>query len=374
MSQADFQAQIISEAAVLTTTTYLELAATALFFYDYLLTFAQEVKCIWARKPTGASFLFALNRYAVFVNRLVRLVQLMSWKGFLEKDADRTWVLPHLLLGWALMPATLQVQRNMEAIAGFSALRMYAIYGKDRRILAFVLTLGLVNPCVNIYYNTTLMFQAMPPPFKGCGQESSLDVTNGNQTTDLALMRHSPSSYHPTTVVLFGAIFTILFESIVLALTWNRTADIWTMLRKRQSHTGLVELLCRDGTIYFLVLLVLTGLSMISIRDQMFNNMPAITDTLTSICLARFMLNLRSIGLKSGRLTSSSSGSTLPYGDLKFATCRFVGNLGAPLSVAPVSVAEDEHDLNNPQVLQEALDRHEVCDDPLMEGIVMEME
>lgn len=86
------------------------------------------------------------------------------------------------------------------------------------------------------------------------------------------------------------------------------------------------------------------------------------------------MLNLRSIGLRSGRLTSSSSGSTLPYGDLKFATCRFVGNLGAPLSIAPVTVAEDEHDLNNPQVLQEALDQHEVCDDPLMEGIIMEVE
>lgn len=69
--------------------TFFIITFVALFFYDYLLTFAQEVKCIWARKPTGASFLFALNRYAVFVNRLVRLVQLMSWKGFLEKDADR---------------------------------------------------------------------------------------------------------------------------------------------------------------------------------------------------------------------------------------------------------------------------------------------
>ena len=67
---------------------HLKLAPTALFFYDYLLTFAQEIKCIWARKPTGASFLFALNRYAVFVGRSVRLVQLMSWHGFLEKDAD----------------------------------------------------------------------------------------------------------------------------------------------------------------------------------------------------------------------------------------------------------------------------------------------
>ena len=86
------------------------------------------------------------------------------------------------------------------------------------------------------------------------------------------------------------------------------------------------------------------------------------------------MLNLRSIGLKSGRLTTTMGSTTLPYTDLKFATCRWVGNLGAPLSIAPVTVAEDEHDLNNQHVLQEALDQHEVCDDPLMEGIVMEMD
>ena len=79
---------------------------------------------------------------------------------------------------------------------------MYAIYGKSRSILALVLTLGLVNPVVNIvstlplfitgrefhnrllqYYNTTLSFQAMPPPFRGCGQQSSLN----SSTADLVL-------------------------------------------------------------------------------------------------------------------------------------------------------------------------------------------
>lgn len=60
----------------------------ALFCYDYLLTFAQEVKCIWSRKLTGASLLYVLNRYAVLLNRLVRLIQLISWKGFTEAEAD----------------------------------------------------------------------------------------------------------------------------------------------------------------------------------------------------------------------------------------------------------------------------------------------
>lgn len=33
---------------------------------------------------------------------------------------------------------------------GFSALRMYAIYNKSRRVLALLLLMGIVNPCVSI--------------------------------------------------------------------------------------------------------------------------------------------------------------------------------------------------------------------------------
>ena len=47
-------------------------------------------------------------------------------------------------------PANYDVITFLLSHVGFSALRMYAIYEKDRRILACVLTLGLVNPCVNI--------------------------------------------------------------------------------------------------------------------------------------------------------------------------------------------------------------------------------
>lgn len=110
---------------------------------------------------------------------------------------------------------------------------------------------------------------------------------------------------HVIHTVLFGAIFTIVFESIVLALTWNRTAEVWMNLRRLKINTGLVALLWRDGSYWLFlpgyciscprfiqersisclcyvifyrsyllnalihsVLLTLTCLSMLSIRDQ----------------------------------------------------------------------------------------------------------
>lgn len=86
------------------------------------------------------------------------------------------------------------------------------------------------------------------------------------------------------------------------------------------------------------------------------------------------MLNLRAIGLKSGRLGGTSS-SSLGYGDVKFAHCNaIVGNLGAPVSVSSPPLSADDDDFHDDRVLQEQLDLQDVSDDPFMEGIVMEME
>lgn len=41
--------------------------SVALLVYDYLLTFGREVELYWKMKPTGASVLFAFNRYLTIV-------------------------------------------------------------------------------------------------------------------------------------------------------------------------------------------------------------------------------------------------------------------------------------------------------------------
>lgn len=176
-----------------------------------------------------------LNRYVVMSNRIARLIQLKSWRGFTPQHADqvsnlvfhgahftdsRTAVVvrpvvlcvrvPNSSSGcscnvawrWSEVATILMylsiAGTSVDSISfsyvlrpsGFSALRMYAIYGRDRRILSLVTVMGVINPIVNIvgylplprspftnefqYYNTTLSFQAMPPPFTGCGQSGAL--------------------------------------------------------------------------------------------------------------------------------------------------------------------------------------------------------
>lgn len=61
---------------------------TALFIYDYILSFSLEVKCIWQRRFSKATALYVLNRYAVMSNRIVLLIELKSWRGVDVKHAD----------------------------------------------------------------------------------------------------------------------------------------------------------------------------------------------------------------------------------------------------------------------------------------------
>ena len=49
---------------------------SVILFYDYLITFGDEVQLFWRRKWTGATVLFILNRYIVL---LVHIISLCSF-------------------------------------------------------------------------------------------------------------------------------------------------------------------------------------------------------------------------------------------------------------------------------------------------------
>ncbi|KAI0337391.1 hypothetical protein BDW22DRAFT_1349194 [Trametopsis cervina] len=316
---------------------YLEVAASTLFFYDYLLTLPQEIKCVWQRPKHGAAVLFFVNRYVVFFNRLIRLVQTVSWSGETENNAD---VICNVV--WRVSEGCTIIMYLLVAV--FATLRMYAVWGKDMKIGGCILILGLVYPLVNTYFVTTLSLSALAPPFTGCGQQTTLNFPSA----DLLFF-------------LFGTVFAILFECVIIALTWTKTLDIQRVLRRKSmgAHRSTSYLILRDGTTYFLTLLSFNILSLLSIRVefphkltrvslQAFNNVPAITDTLTSMLITRFILNLRE-DFMAAQDGSSSSLHPSNMSDLRFAarrSTRLIGNLGAPVYVddynASLSEGEDD--------------------------------
>lgn len=83
------------------------------------------------------------------------------------------------------------------------------------------------------------------------------------------------------------------------------------------------------------------------------------------------MLNLRSVHLRSNKLHSSLSTS-LAFSDPRFAS-SLVGNIGAPIAFAvPAASARGAFDDDDDDMEETVI--HEVSEDPLMTGIVMEMD
>lgn len=62
---------------------------TGLIYFDYLLTFPNEIKCIWKRERIdGGTILLGIIRYATLLDATIRLVYLMSWVTQSEAEAD----------------------------------------------------------------------------------------------------------------------------------------------------------------------------------------------------------------------------------------------------------------------------------------------
>lgn len=62
--------------------------STVLCCYEHIITFGEEVRCVWGRRISGASALFLVNRYATLTLSLAGLVQVVPWSKALPKELD----------------------------------------------------------------------------------------------------------------------------------------------------------------------------------------------------------------------------------------------------------------------------------------------
>ncbi|KAI9067876.1 hypothetical protein FKP32DRAFT_1562917 [Trametes sanguinea] len=110
---------------------------TALFCYDYCLTFGREVQLVWRRRFSTSSVLFFGARYPAVFSTIFVIMDMTSWKGMSD------WVLHSL----------------------FSGLRVYALWDRNTWILAAVLLLGMVNPVISIVGTASLDDRQLPDLF-----------------------------------------------------------------------------------------------------------------------------------------------------------------------------------------------------------------
>lgn len=124
---------------------FLALSASALCCYEHVITLADEVRCIWRRRVSGATILFLVNRYAILVLSVASIVNIVRWE-----DGPGAYVSQGKICSTVIVLVDVCSVLVNIAYAAFAALRMCALCGLSKRVFTIVLTIGLVNPLAQI--------------------------------------------------------------------------------------------------------------------------------------------------------------------------------------------------------------------------------
>ncbi|KAM5541392.1 hypothetical protein V8D89_004946 [Ganoderma adspersum] len=156
-------------------------------------------------------------------------------------------------------------------------------------------------------------------PFAGCVEVDLMSPTLGKRLT------------------IASRVGLIAADSLLILITWFSLSRNGTKLGLTFRTATLAEVLLRDGTIYFVVLVVLNVLhlafSLISVAVpalEITSDMTAFTDPLTAILVQRFLIHLQSANHRALDLDSSQMGTAVQQSK-SLVFNRVMGSLGGSI-------------------------------------------
>ncbi|KJA15539.1 hypothetical protein HYPSUDRAFT_48303 [Hypholoma sublateritium FD-334 SS-4] len=289
------------------------IAATSLLAWDHIITLHAEISKMWPKKLSAPTVLYFLLRYGTLLEK-VAVMLLASW-----------YMTPHscnVAVRFQIFPMVLRTF----AFNMFSAIRVYALMGNKFPLAIFVLLLCLPS--------------LITPAYVYAHDWSPGVNVYGCQLNYLA----SPTVHDR--IRISGILADLLAEIIVIAVTVRKTLHIRNNLptdgtSKLPSVSGL---LLRDGTLYFVALLLLSiGDMLVLIFDHVpeavvgytYWVVPYYTPVFRTIVICRFLLTLRSIYQGDDEDDYEKS----QIGTLRFGS-RVVGNMGASIDASPIRFAD----------------------------------
>ncbi|KAI0794592.1 hypothetical protein C8Q74DRAFT_1445916 [Fomes fomentarius] len=311
---SDDNAGFIAEYNSLVLNAYCAVAAATFIFYEYIITFTEEVELFWRRGSSGATFLFLTNRY------LVLAINIVSISGFASLSDKSCSLLaraaialePLQYIGWAV----------------FSGLRSYALTRNH-----FISILVFLLSCVPIgadYSFFRFNVDGVNIPVVGC---------TGTYTMSADVI---------SKFVIGTRTSLIVADLILIYETWSVIGRKGGIPSHRSHSFGSV--LLYYGVFYFGVLfvmnvlhLVLTKLAIDTPLDSA-SNVSAFTEPITATLISRFLLQLHSARKRTLHIDSHSrlGESTSRLETLVFE--RAVGSIASSLSPEDIDYLEDEHD------------------------------
>ncbi|RPD73180.1 hypothetical protein L226DRAFT_614405 [Lentinus tigrinus ALCF2SS1-7] len=319
MSSGDDAAALIATVDALRTASYCSVVVAVVVIYEYSITVGREVRLFWGKKITGAAILFFLNRYIVL--------------GF------NTYALANssIPVSDVVCSRTVQANRALQIAqyipwAVFTGLRAFALCRSwFLSLLAFALS--MVSVVINLV-DYAFGVGGVNVSLFGC-------ITVEGISLDLAKKGSVP------TLTILSRTCLISADALLVGITWSRLSR--RGLRHVESTNLFTEVLLRDGTLYFIILLIMNSLhltfSLLAIAGvplQAVSLIPLFTEPLTANLISRFLLNLQSVNQKvTGEDFQTTHGGSGDHAD-SLVFQRVVGSIASSFDPS-LGYEDDEH-------------------------------
>jgi len=239
-------------------TNYVAFFGFTVLVWDHIITFGDEVECIWRRKKNLLVYLFLLNRYFTPLGFIVNITAYLSqWppevcKKFVRYEGSCTII-------------------AIEVVALMMLMRIKALYEGQWKVIGFVASMLALETAVNAWL-----------------------MTHGEAVT------HTGSVYGCTMIfdpklkayASLSAWLPLIYDTIVIVLTLHKCREPV----KQKTASYIVRALVRDGLLYYSVIFTINVILaiMIATASPGIKNIAAqLEQLLTVAMMSRITLSLK---------------------------------------------------------------------------------
>ncbi|KAF8531924.1 hypothetical protein JB92DRAFT_2847579 [Gautieria morchelliformis] len=265
-------------------TTYNTVAASMFTFWDYLLTFGDEVDLVWRSPFSWVTIMFYVIRYLTFFIRIAHLVFCTNAFGVVHVTASdcTIWRWFQVLSGQFLFCA----------IEILLITRVFAFYGRKKSLLAVLLLLlaAELSAMISLVAISLPMEVAKPNPIPHIHAAPCIGISQPKMFSSLWVP-------------------PLIMQSILFVLLLGRY--FWTREETRPGSSSVLGVFFRDHAWAFLLIFAVCLWATLSyeLTDHLGEVALTWTYTVLGFCGSRLILNLRSAGRegKGGNATFEDS-------------------------------------------------------------------
>ncbi|KAL4243693.1 hypothetical protein ABKN59_010560 [Abortiporus biennis] len=320
-------------------------ACATILIYDSTITFGEEVNYVWSQKLNLASWIFIRNRNLNIIAALLALaanlvetdnkIMYVFLTKFINYSSSSTmYSSTNSCLAINDMWSTLAVVTQL-IIFVFFTIRIWAIWHHHWLPLVVLAPLALLYTSLNIWFSAIgQLVWISPRPGGQCHWRWNASRSMLQRQVHFI---HQSSIYltqPPLSLNITLEISALGFAFGVIVGTLLKTMGILKAARMAGIKSPITYLVIRDGSLYALIVLLPTVATIVVdlLGAPGLNVIVNLGPTITSVCVSRFILDLRTN--EATNVPSSHSNPTSTFMDnIRIQTMVFAGNASSTLSV-----------------------------------------